>query len=195
MCAYGDFVEGFVRGFDWGIIRRFALEDRPHHLGKPQDTPGTGGSPGIPDSLDHKPASTSGPAAWSRDLNKVSFRFEFLSLPCLLVVTSIVPSVPFVIRLAGSPHWKPAACRFHGWADLRNRRRSHRLTSTGNQSVRTLEMAAPVRAVKSHEIGGLKLLPFRLDRATFDVSPGNGKTPKFHTRREPCPTTNGADHV
>src|SRR6266545_3805844 len=64
MCRYGDFVGGFVRGFDWGIARGFALEDHPTCSTKPQDTGDTRGSTGIPDSLDHKHALTSGLPVW-----------------------------------------------------------------------------------------------------------------------------------
>lgn len=188
MCRYGDFVQGFVRGFDWGLGRGFVLEDHPRGSMKPQEAPITGGSAGIPDSLDHKPAVTSGPEGLSCDRNRVSVHLKFLLLSLLSRVAPIVSSIPYVIWLADHRVHKMPASLVHARPDLRNCRQSHRLTPAGNQSASTLERVAASRAAKSHEIGWPILLPFRLDRATFDVSPGNGNTPEFHTRREPCPT-------
>lgn len=98
MCTYGGFVQGFVRGFDWGLGRGFVLEDHPDHWTKSQEAPGTGGSAGIPDSLGHKPACTSGAVAWSSGPVTVVSCLEFL-LPWSVIVSNIFPIHLFAIRL------------------------------------------------------------------------------------------------
>jgi hypothetical protein len=187
MYVYGDFVQGFVRGFDWGLGTGFVLEDHPHRRTKPQEAPGTGGSAGIPDSLGHKPVCTSG-AAWSSVLPTVVSFAEFRS-PWRVIVPANALFLCFAMRLIITRIGKLATSPSRVRPDLRNHKHSHPAALAERRPTHDPEMAPPAHVKKSHEIGAVNLLPFRLDRATFDVSPGNGKTTEFHTRRELCPAT------
>src|SRR5262245_54702862 len=139
MYAYGGFVQGFVQGFvrgvDWGLGRGFVLEDHPGHWTKCQEAPGTRGSAGIPDSLGHKPACTSGAVVWSGGLVTVITDFEFPSL-WSVIVANVVRFIYFVTRLRIARDGKPAALPFRVSSDLWNHEYSHRPVLVERRSTR-----------------------------------------------------------
>jgi hypothetical protein len=141
MCRYGDFVEGVVRGFDWGIARGFVLGDHPACRTKPQDTGDAGGSTGIPDSLDHKHAFTSGLPVWS-GVEAISASIILWQLSPFPVVVGLAIQFPnLVIADIDLRYSQSMAIGSRAGADLRNLARSCLWGHLGNQSARRSEMA------------------------------------------------------
>ena len=130
ICTYGDVHWGINLGINLGFTPGYLLERHPLHPTKPLHRPNVRGSAGIPDSLAHKQADTSGRAARS---GSVSSAFVLLmpsfTCPCFLLHYSAMSFITCCCHRRSAPEIVISVCGFRRLAvhlTCENRERGRR---------------------------------------------------------------------
>lgn len=111
ICAYGDFPWGINLGINLGFTPGYLLERHPLHPTKPLHRPNVRGSAGIPDSLAHKQADTSGRPArsWSVPSAFVLLMPSFTCL-CFLLLYSAMSFITCCCHRRSAPEIVISVC-------------------------------------------------------------------------------------